>query len=59
MTQEEREIAAKAFWIFAIWHDGVQTVGGTGRLLKDAQRDMLSGKMDNLFNHAYIMKGDT
>lgn len=54
MTQQEREVAAKAFWIFAAWHNGIQVVGAMDKPLKSAQREMLSGAMDDLFDQAYI-----
>ena len=54
MTQQEREIAAKAFWIFAAWRNGMQVVGAMDKPLKSAQREMLSGSMDDLFEQAYI-----
>jgi hypothetical protein len=59
MTQEERIIAAKAFWIFAVWHDGAQVVGAMNKPLVSAQREMLSGSMDDLMDQAYICREAT
>lgn len=54
MTQQERVVAAKAFWIFASWRDGIQVVGALDMPLRSAQREMLEGTMDNLFEQAYL-----
>jgi len=59
MTEQERVIAAKAFWIFAVWHDGTQVVGAMNKPLASAQHEMLSGAMDDLFDQAYIVKEET
>lgn len=55
MTQHERVIAARAFWIFASWHDGEQFVGVMRTPLRDAQRKMLDGELDDLFNQSPIL----
>ena len=57
MTNEERRVAAKAFWIFAVWRDGQQWVWPPERMLGEAQRDMLEGKMDTIYDLAPEPKG--
>lgn len=47
MTKKEaRKIAAKAIWLYAWWKDGVEYVGTTGKTLKEAQKEILSGEDD-------------
>ena len=49
MTNEERRVAAKAIWMFAVWRNGEQWIGSPERPLKNVQRDILDGKLDDLF----------
>jgi hypothetical protein len=48
-------IAARAFWIFAAWRDGKQVVGALDKPLRYAQREMLEGTMDDLFEQSYLL----
>jgi len=48
ITQPERAIAAAAIALYAFWKDGVEYVGTTGRSLKDAKRECLSGQYDDV-----------
>jgi hypothetical protein len=52
MTQEERRVAARAFWIYAVWKNGRQFVGAMNKPLEEAQADMLAGKMDAIYAQA-------
>lgn len=56
MTQHDRLIAARAFWIFAVWRNGSQVVGAMDKPLESAQREMLSGAMDGLMDMAPVVE---
>lgn len=53
--QARREIVARGIWIFAWWKDGQQMVGDGHLTLKEAQRKITTGELDNMLSQAGII----
>jgi hypothetical protein len=56
--QEARKIAAKAIWIFAVWKDGIEYVGSTGKTLFQAQAEILNGDCDEMLGIQNLPEGE-